>query len=529
MFVPLTPLDFCRRAVHLYPGKVAVVDGEKQFTYQQFGERTRRLASALRRLGTGKADVVSFLCYNSHQLLEAYYGVVQVRAILNPINIRLSVAEIEFILNHAESKVLCFHSDFRPLIQALQVRAPELKHYVELESPLPALDNHYDYEDLLARAPDGFSPDPVEDENEAAELFYTSGTTGRPKGVVLSHRALYLHALNLIAALGYTDRERFLHIVPLFHVNGWGTPHTLTAVGGCHVMLRKFDPKEVFRLIQEERITRLFAVPAVFIALLNDPERKAYDLSSLNQAVIGGAPSPLSLIQRIEDVFGCQAIVGYGLTETSPVISLALPKDHMLGWDKPAKLAYQVRAGTEIIGSEIRVVDPDGKDAVPNDQEVGEIAVRSNVVMTGYYKDPEATSRAIRDGWFYSGDLSTLNAEKALRIVDRSKDIIISGGENISSAEVENALYSHPSVLECAVIGIPDENWGEVPVALVVCKAGMNLTAAELIAHVRCDLAHFKCPQAIHFRESLPKGGTGKILKRQLREPFWQGKERRVN
>jgi acyl-CoA synthetase (AMP-forming)/AMP-acid ligase II len=529
MFVPLTPLDFCRRAVRLYSGKIGVVDGEKRFTYCQFGERANRLANALLGLGIKKGDVVSFVCYNSYQLLEAYYGVVQAQAILNPINIRLTAGEIEFILDHAQSRVVCFHSDFRPLIQTLQRRLSSIRHFVEIEPSAPLLTGHQEYEDLLRRASTDFQAPEVEDENDIAELFYTSGTTGDAKGVVLSHRSLYLHALNLIAGLGYTDRERFLHVVPLFHVNGWGTPHTLTAVGGRHVMLRKFDPKEVFRLVQEEGITRLFAVPAVFIALLNEPKRGAYDLSSLRQVKIGGAPSSLSLIRQVEEGFGCQAIVGYGLTETSPVVSLALPKDHMLDWEKPARLVHQVRTGIEIIGSEIRVIGAEGRDVDPNDEEVGEIAIRSNVVMTGYYKDPDATSRAIRDGWFYSGDLATIDSEGSLRIVDRSKDIIISGGENISSAEVENALYSHPSVIECAVIGVPDETWGEVPVALVVCRAGREVTETELIAHIRGNLAPFKCPKAIHFRDSLPKGGTGKILKRQLREPFWQGKKRRVN
>jgi len=529
MFVPLTPLEFCGRAVRLYSDKVGLVDLEKRFTYRQFGERINRLANALQKLGVERGRVVSFLCYNTHHLLEAYYGVIQAQAILNPINIRLAVGEIQFILQHAESQVVCFHSDFRRLVEALQGQLSSVKHFIEIEPCGPLASGHHDYEDLLCQASSDFHGAPLQDENEAAELFYTSGTTAEPKGVILSHRTLYLHALNLIAGMGYTDCERFLHIVPLFHVNGWGTPHTLTAVGGCHVTLRKFLPKDVFRLIQEEGITRLFAVPSVFIALLNEHQRGAYDLRSLKQAVIGGAPTSLPLIQQIERVFGCQAIVGYGLTETSPVVSLALPKDHMLGWDESARLAHQVRAGIEIVGSQIRVINLDGKDVVADDLEVGEIAVRSNVVMTGYYKDPEATSHAIRDGWFFSGDLATLNSERSVRIVDRGKDIIISGGENISSAEIENVLYSHPSVLECAVIGVPEETWGEVPIALVVCKPGMAATEADLINHVRPTLAHFKCPKAVYFRDSLPKGGTGKILKRQLREPFWQGKERRVN
>ncbi|PYV38674.1 MAG: O-succinylbenzoate--CoA ligase, partial [Acidobacteria bacterium] len=364
-----------------------------------------------------------------------------------------------------------------------------------MEPAGPLLKGYHDYEEIVSQSPAEVTAEPLTDENLAAELFYTSGTTGHPKGVILSHRTLYLHALNVIASLRFMDEDNLLHVVPLFHVNGWGTPHTLTAVGGKHVMLRKIVPPDILRLIQEERITRIFAVPAVFIALLACPQREAYDLSTLKQAFIGGAPSSLTLITRIEEAFGCRAIVGYGLTETSPVISYACPKDNMRDWQVSQRRAYQVRTGTEIIGTQIRVLNHKGEDVASNDEEVGEIAIRSNVVMTGYYKDPEATQKAIRDGWFYSGDLATINQEGCLRIVDRSKDIIISGGENISSAEVENALYSHPAVLECAVIGVPDEQWGEVPVAMVVCKPGTQTTEAELIQHVHGQLAHFKCPK----------------------------------
>jgi len=529
MNVPLTPLDFCRRAAHLYPNKVGIVDGQKRFTYRQFSQRVHRFANGLKSLGIGRGDVVSFLSYNSHQLLEAYYGVVQIQAILNPINIRMAAAEIEYILNHAQSKALCFHSDFRPLIQALQTKIPGTRHFVEIEPAGPLSKDYHDYEEIVSQSPADVATESLTDENLAAELFYTSGTTGHPKGVILSHRTLYLHALNVIASLNFTDEDNLLHVVPLFHVNGWGTPHTLTAVGGRHVMLRKIALPDILRLIQEEHITRIFAVPAVFIALLAYPRREAYDLSSLKRAFIGGAPSSLALITRIEEAFGCQAIVGYGLTETSPVVSSGCLKDHMQSWDVSQRRDYQVRAGTEIIGTQIRVVNRQGEDVAPNDEEVGEIAIRSNVVMTNYYKDPEATQKAIRDGWFYSGDLATINQEGSLRIVDRSKDIIISGGENISSAEVENALYSHPAVFECAVIGVPDEKWGEVPVAMVVCKPDTQTTEAELIQHVRSQLARFKCPKTIYFKEALPKGGTGKILKRELREPFWADKEQKVN
>ena len=529
MIVPLTPLEFRRRAVHLYPQKIGVVDGSKRFTYLEFGERVNRLAMGLHSLGIRKADVVSFISYNTHHLLEAYYGVIQVGAILNPVNVRLAGEEIEFILNHSESQIVFYHADFRLLIQKLLPRLSTVKNFVEIEPIQTLPENGQEYEDLLAAAGGNTFSEPVADENAPAELFYTSGTTGRPKGVVLSHRTLYLHALGILTDLHFSDRDVLLHVVPLFHVNGWGSPHFLTAVGGKHVMTWKITPQEIFRLIQEEKVSRIFAVPTVFTALIHAPERVHYDLSSLQMAIVGGAPASLTLIQGMEEKLKCQAIAGYGLTETCPVITLGLPSDYMKNWDPIRRLNVQARTGRETIVTDIRVVNSAGQEVATNDEEIGEVVVRSNVVMSEYFKDPQATQEAIRDGWFYTGDLATVDHEGSLRIVDRSKDIIISGGENISSAEVENVIYSHPAVLECAVIGVPDNHWGELPLAMVVPKPGTQLTEEEIIEFARSRMAHFKCPHAVHLRESLPKGGTGKILKRELRQPFWEGREKRVN
>lgn len=527
MFVPLSPLEFRDRAEALFAKKIGVIDGEKQFTYAQYGERTHRLANALRSLGLQKGDRVSFITYNTHQLLEAYYGVIEAGGILNPINIRLSPQDIAYILDHSGSKFLFFQKDFLPLVQGIQSALHATRCFVIMEGPVTTPATR-EYEELLASVSAEYQK-PEIDENSIAELFYTSGTTGKPKGVATTHRTLHLHALYAAIASQSTDTDIILHIVPLFHVNGWGTPQTLTMVGGTHVMLRKIDLAALLGLVQQHKVTHMFGVPAIFNALLNFPDLPKYNLSSVKKVVLGGAPSAPSLVKAVQEKFGCLCIVGYGLTETSPVLTRADPKAHLAGEPFEKQLERQSKTGYSVPGVYLRLVDQNGNDVKPNEKQIGEIIVRSNVVMEGYYKDPDATRQAIRDGWLYTGDMAVLDDEGYVTIVDRSKDIIISGGENISSVEIENCLFANQKVFECAVIAVPDEKWGEVPKALVVLKLGQTATEEELIAFCKANLAGFKVPKSIEFRDSLPKGGTGKILKADMRKPYWKGMEKHVH
>ncbi len=527
MFVPLSPLEFRDRAEALYAKKIGVIDGEKQFTYAQYGERTHRLANALRSLGLQKGDRVSFVTYNTHQLLEAYYGVIEAGGILNPINVRLSPQDIAYILEHSGSKFLFFQKDFLPLVQGIQSALKATQCFIIMEAPATAPATR-EYEELLASVNAEYRK-PEIDENSIAELFYTSGTTGKPKGVATTHRTLYLHAMNSVAALRSSDADVILHIVPLFHVNGWGTPQTTTMVGGTHVMLRKIELAPLLELVQKHKVTLMFGVPAIFNALLNFPELSKYDLSSVQRVNIGGSASAPALVKAVQEKFGCLCTVGYGLTETSPVVTLATPKSHLAGEPPEKQLARQAKTGYALPGVQMRVVDQNGNDVKPDEKQIGEIVVRSNIVMEGYYNDPKATQQVIRDGWLHTGDMAVMDDEGYATIVDRSKDIIISGGENISSVEIENCLFANPKVFECAVVAVPDEKWGEVPKALVVLKPGQTATQEELLAFCKANLAGFKVPKSVEFRDTLPKGGTGKILKAGLREPYWKGMEKRVN
>ena len=525
MNIPLTPIRFLRYAEQQFPQRTAIVCGKERFSYAQFAERVSKLAGALRKAGVQPGDRVAFLSTNCHRLLEAYYGVIEAGAVLLPLNIRLAPQELAYILNDSGARVLFFQRHFRELVESFRGKLASVKSFYFLDTAAEAdWVSIKDYDALLSDAPPHRANIMQVDENSLAELFYTSGTSAEPKGVMLTHRNIYLHALNAGLAL-HTDSEAVeLHTIPLFHANGWGVAHFLTLLGGKHVMIQKFDLLEVFRLIQAERVNYCSFVPAMATAVVNCTERQKYDLSSLKRISIGGAASSPTLVREVEEKLGCTCFSGYGLTETAPVLSIS-PMKPGIHWKEEQRFVGQSMTGYAIPGVELRVVDQNDQDVPRDGKSIGEIATRTDGVMAGYWQQPEATAEALRGGWFHTGDMATWNQDGYILIVDRKKDIIVSGGENISSLEVEKVLLSHPSVLELAIIPVPDPRWGEVPKALVVLKPNMRAGESELIEHCRSQLAHYKCPRSIEYLESLPRTGTGKVLKRDLRKKYWQGRE----
>ena len=525
MNIPLTPLRFLRYAEQQYPGRTAIVCNQDRFTYAQFSDRVGRLAGALRQEGVQAGDRVAFLGANCHRLLEAYYGVPEAGAVLLPLNIRLAPEELAYILNDSGASILFVEKQFLGLVESFRKNLRTVKMFVQLDgSPeLPWLAPR-NYDALLAAATPHRADIRSIDENSLAELFYTSGTSANPKGVMLTHRNIYLHALNVCMGFQIENGAVELHTIPLFHANGWGVAHFLTLLGGKHVMIQRFETKEVFRLIETEKVHSCSLVPIMATALVNCPERRNYDLCSLRRVVIGGAASSPTLIREVEEQLGSECFSGYGLTETCPSLTIS-PMKTGLGWEGEERYAGQAMTGFAFPGTEIRVVDADDRDVPRDGKAIGEIIARSDGVMEGYWRQPEASAEALRGGWFHTGDMATFNEEGYLLIVDRKKDIIVSGGENISSLELEKAILAHPAALEAGVIPVPDAKWGEVPKALVVLKPNASVTESELIEFCRSRLSHYKCPRSVEFVDSLPKTGTGKILKKYLRKKYWQGKD----
>ena len=523
----LTPLSFLDRSVAVYPDKTAVVHGDKHYTYRELGERVNRLASALRKNGMKKGDRVAFLVPNIPSMIEAHFGVNLAGGMLVCINTRLSTGEIEYILNHSGSTFLFCDTELAEIVRPVYDKLETVKQTINIVDVegfegLPGTD----YEAFL----DQGSPEPVEkvieDEEEEISINYTSGTTGRPKGVVFCHRGAYLNAINEILETGIRASSVYLWTLPMFHCNGWCFIWGVTAIGGTHVCLRKFEPPDVWALIEKEGVTHLNGAPVVLIALLNDPGRPEKLERPLTITTAGAPPSP-TLIEQVQSI-GAEIFHVYGLTETYGPTTICAPQP---GWgDKSSKEQGQLlaRQGVAYVMSDaVRVVDDNMNDVPKDGETLGEVVMTGNMVMTGYYNDPEATGVAFRGGYFHSGDVAVWHPDGYIELRDRSKDVIISGGENISSIEVEQVIYRHPAVLECAVVGVPSEKWGESPKAFVTLKPGESATEDEIKDFCRENIARFKCPSAVEFVD-LPKTSTGKIQKFVLRDKEWAGQERRI-
>ena len=514
MEIALTPLEFARRARRLYGDKEAVVDGDKRFTYSEFLERCDRWSSALQGLGVEQGDRVAYIAPNTHSHLEAYYAVPQIGSVLVPINYRLLPEDFEYIINHCGAKVVCAHSDYLEAVNGIRDQLTNVEHFVALEGKG---EGWLDYESTLA----AHSPDYAIVEIEETDLLtinYTSGTTARPKGVMITHRNAYMNVMGSLVHHHLTPADRYLWTLPMFHANGWTFTWINTARGMTHVCLRQVDPALIYKLIREENITMFCAAPTVLISIANAPAEMREGTPRGVRLFTAGAPPAAATIELVERDLGWELTHVYGLTETAPLITVCeiLSEHQDLSVGELAQI--QSRQGVELVSSgELRVVDEDGNE-VPHDGEtLGEITVRGNVVMKGYYNDPEATKAAIKDGWFYSGDAAVVHPDGYAEIRDRFKDVIISGGENISSVEVEGCLLHYPAVQEVAVVGMPHEKWGEAPHAFVILRDGAEVTEEALKLHVRNNLAHFKTPQWVSFVDDLPKTATGKVQKYVLR------------
>jgi len=525
MQVPLLVNDFLRRAVGVYPNKTAIVDGENRFSYAEYQARANQLSNALSGLGLGKGDRVCILSPNSHFFLESFYATSQLGVILVPLNYRLTPADHEYILNHAGVKAVLVDWEYTGVVDQIRTNLPTVEHWIVAKDSGETPPGWTDWNEWIAESSSA-APAPVElDENDLVSINYTSGTTARPKGVMLTHRNCYLNAYQMIAHLGVNHEDVEMWTLPMFHCNGWGGVYALTGVAGTHVVLRAIDGKDIFDLIEKEKVTFACMAPAVLRTILDYPDKDAHQITTKPRFTVAGAPPPAAFIERLETELGWEFLQIYGLTETAPLLTISRP-DHQT----PAtEWSLRARAGVPCIGVEIKVVDDEGQVVPKDGASVGEVCARGNVVFSGYWEHPAQTAEAIRDGWFHTGDLGVWDEHESINIVDRKKDVIISGGENISSPEIEDALYKHDAVLECAVIGVPHEKWGETPKALVVFREGESTTEDELIAFCREHLAHFKAPTSIEIVSALPRTATGKLQKFKLREQYWSETTRRVN
>ena len=517
METPLTPLEFARRARMLYPDREAVVDDGLRLTYEQFFDRCDRWSAVLQRqMGVRRGDRVAYIAPNTHAQLESFYAVPQLGAVLVPINYRLTAEDFAYIIQHSRARVVCAHPDYLDAIDRVRSLLPGVAHYVSLDGAVRP--GWTGYEQQLAAASPEFEH-PVIAEGDLISLNYTSGTTARPKGVMITHRNEWANIVGTLIHLPLRIDDRYLWTLPMFHANGWTFVWVVTAVGGTHVCLPKVEPARIFELVRREHVSWLCAAPTVLIALASAPAEVREAVPPGVHVVTAGAPPAAATIERLEGDLGWEVTQVYGLTETGPFLTVCEPRPEHAALAPAERAIIKARQGVELLTSgQLRVVGSAGNDVPADGATLGEIVYRGNVIMKGYFNDPEATEAVMGDGWFHTGDAAVMHPDGYIEIRDRLKDVIISGGENISSVEVEGVLLRHPAVQEAAIVGIPHPRWGEAPFAFVVLKAGAEATPEDLIAFARQRLAHFKAPHGVAFVAELPKTATGKIQKYVLRK-----------
>ncbi|MDE2641077.1 MAG: long-chain-fatty-acid--CoA ligase [Chloroflexota bacterium] len=521
---PILVGDILERAERLYGGRVAIVDGETRYTYAEAGQRIRRLAAGLLGLGLPVGAHIAILANNSHRYYETYFAAHYAGMPLAPLNIRLAGEELAFIIRDGDVRALLVGPEYLPLLAEFRDRLPDLRHVIVLDDTAPAGD--HTYESLIeGSAPlDAAARDWAED--DLINLCYTGGTTGRPKGVMLTQRNVVSNAEHVQMTFPVDEDDVWLHVAPLFHLADAWACYVMTMAGATQVCVPGFTPDGFLEAVQAEGVTATILVPTMINFVVNHPQVRDYDVSSLRLILFGASPMAVDRIQAAREIFGPVLCQAYGMTETAPV--LTAQRLAWLDYDTPEGIERLASCGREVMGVRLRIVDAAGADVPPGG--VGEIVVRGPNVMAGYWKRPQETAEALRDGWMHTGDIARMDADGFVYIVDRAKDMIISGGENVFTTEVENALYEHPAVLEAAVIGIPSERWGEAVHAIVVLRPGETASEADLVSFCHGKIAGYKCPKSVDFRtEPLPKSGPGKILKTELRKPFWAGQDTAVH
>jgi len=513
--------DIPRRNSKLFPQKAAVIEADVTINFSHLNQRINRLANAIIGLGMKKGDRIAVLSHNCYQYVEFYFAAAKAGTPIVPLNYRSNNEEISYILNDSEAKMLIFNADYESLVAQVKGKTDNLEHLISLGGTTKGIS---DYDDLLSKAPDT-EPEVSLDEDDIAILGYTGGTTGKPKGVMTTHK-------NIIASCYNTALERlihpesiFLNVPPMFHAGDANSMFAFSFVGATNVISDSFSPEGVLRNIEEHKVTHILLVPSMVLFLLQYPDVKKFDTKTLNIIYYGTAPMPLEPLRQAMDVFGCGFSQTYGATETFVPISILKPEDHVLDSDEES-IKRMKSAGREVVGVQVKIVDKNNIELGPN--RTGEIVVKGDNVMKGYWKLPALTKKALIEDWYYTGDMGMIDDQGYIYIVDRKKDMIISGGENIYPKEIENVLFSHPVVAEASVIGVPDDLWGEAVKAFIIKKSHTDVSEKELIEYCAEHLANYKRPKSVEFVEQFPRSTAGKILKRELKKPFWTNKQRKV-